>query len=71
MLAINPETLHDELSGAKKIIEKWLAKLDAGLPAMDQPGDEEQLEMLMREFCGEMRVCAGKCANVAEVLSGD
>jgi vacuolar-type H+-ATPase subunit E/Vma4 len=71
MLTVNPETIHDELTGAKKIIEKWLAKLDEGLPAVDQPGDEEALDMLMREFVGELRVCAGKCANVAEVLSGD
>lgn len=70
-LAINPDTLHDELTGAKKIIEKWLAVLDKGLPVVDQPGDEEQLEMLIREFCGEMRVCAGKTANVAEILSDD
>lgn len=70
-LAINPETIHDELTGAKKIIEKWLAQLDSGLPSVDEPGSEEQLESLMREFVGELRVCAGKCANVAEVLSGD
>lgn len=70
-LAINPDTIHDEMSGAKKIIEKWLAVFDAGLPAIDKPGDEEQLELLLREFCGEMRVCAGKCANLADVLSLD
>jgi hypothetical protein len=70
-LAINPETIHDELEGAKKIIDKWLAQLDAGLPMVDEPGNEEQLEALMREFVGELRVCAGKCANVAEVLAGD
>jgi hypothetical protein len=71
MLAINTETIHDELAGAKKIIEKWLETLDKGLPVIDEPGSEEQLELLMREFCGELRVCAGKCANLAEVLSGD
>ena len=70
-LSINPETIHDELSGAKKILDKWLAKLDEGLPVVDEPGSEEQLEAMMREFVGELRVCAGKCANVAEVLAGD
>ena len=71
MLTVNPEVIHDELLGAKKIIDKWLAKLDEGLPLLDEPGSEEQLELLMREFCGELRVCAGKCGNLAEVLSGD
>lgn len=71
MLTVNPETIHDELTGARKIIEKWLETLDRGLPVIDEPGSEERLELLMREFCGELRVCAGKCANLAEVLSGD
>lgn len=71
MLAINPETIHDELTSAKKIIDKWLTRLDAGLPLVDKPGGEEELEMLMREFCGELKVCALKTGGLAEVLSGD
>lgn len=71
MLPVNAETIHDELSGAKKILEKWLAQLDKGLPVVDEPGSEEQLGLLIHEMCGELRVCAGKCATLADVLLAD
>jgi hypothetical protein len=71
MLPVNPETITEELESAKKLIDKWILKMNEGLPVLDQPGNEDQLELLMREFCGELRIVAGKCANLAEVLSTD
>ena len=71
MLTVNPDVVVDELESTKKILDKWLVKFNKGLPVVDEPGSEEQLELLMREFCGELRICAGKCGNLAAVLLGD
>lgn len=71
MLTVNPDTIVEELEGTQKLIQKWINRLNSGLPAIDQPGAEEELELLMREFCGELRICAGKCANLSEVLLND
>lgn len=71
MLNVSPDTVVDELESTKKLLEKWIKTFNEGLPVLDKPGDEEQLEMLLREFCGELRVCAGKCGNLAEVVLGD
>lgn len=72
MLNVHPQTVVDELGSTKKLLEKWLARFENNeIPVVDQPGSEEQLELFVREFCGEMRVCAGKCANLAEILLGD
>lgn len=71
MLTVNPDTIVEELESTKKLLDKWILKLNEGLPVIDQPGGEEQLELLMREFCGELRICAGKCANLSEVLLND
>ena len=71
MLNVNPETVVSELEGSKAILEKWIKTFNEGLPVIDQPGSEQQLELLVREFCGELRVVAGKCGNLSEVVLGE
>lgn len=71
MLPVSPDLISEELESAKKTLEKWLEKVNAGLPVVDQPGDEHQLDLFVRELCGELRIVAGKCGNLAEVLLGD
>lgn len=71
MLNVNPDTVIEELQSAKKLLEKWISNFEQGLPVIDTPGSEEQLELLVRECCGELRVVAGKCGNLSEILLGD
>lgn len=71
MLTVSPDLIVDELESAKKILEKWIKKVNDGLPVIDEPGDQEQLSLLLRELTGELRICAGKCGNLAEVILGD
>ncbi len=70
MLNINPATIIDELNSTQKLVQKWVTKLE-NIPVVDEPGSEEQLELFIREFAGEMRVCASKCGTLAEILLGD
>jgi len=70
-LPVSPDLISSELESAKKILEKWIEKVNSGLPVIDEPGDDQQLDLLIRELCGELRVCAGKCGNLAEILLGD
>lgn len=71
MLTVSPDTVVEELESTKKLLDKWILKFNEGLPVVDQVGSEEQLELFIREFCGELRICAGKCGNLAEVLLND
>lgn len=64
MLPISSSLLREEIGGAKAILEKWEKKLEAGLPMTEQPGSQESLESFIREMCGELVICAGKCENI-------
>lgn len=71
MLNVSSDTVISELESAKKLLEKWISTFEQGLPVVDAPGSEEQLELLLRECCGELKVVAGKCGNLSEILLGD
>ena len=71
MLPVGPDLISSELDSAKKILEKWIERVNAGMPVIDQPGNDHQLELFVQELCGELRIVAGKCGNLAEVLLGD
>lgn len=71
MLNVNPDTVVEELESAKKLLDKWITKFNSGLPAIDEPGSDQALELLLREFCGELRIVAGKCGNMADVVLGE
>jgi hypothetical protein len=71
MLPVSPDLITAELEGAVKILERWVGALNAGLPSIDCPGSEQQLLVVVREMCGELRIVAGKCGNLAEVLTDD
>lgn len=69
MLPISTDVVRSELEGVKSIIEKWLARLDQGIPGVEVPAPEDRTEAFLRELCGELMVSAGKCENVASILS--
>jgi hypothetical protein len=71
MLNVSLDTVHDELESSKKIIDIWLERLSRGLPVIDVPGSETQLDQLIRELCSDLRVVAGKCGNLSEILLED
>jgi hypothetical protein len=72
MLPISREVLIKELETAKDYLDKWLQKVEAGIPGIDIPASgsaENHIEDFVREFCGEMRVVSGKCDTLSEVMS--
>jgi hypothetical protein len=71
-LPINPENIHDELESIKKLVDYWESRLKKEpLPGIDIPtsNSEEQLECLLRQMTGELLFIAGKCNNLAVILS--
>lgn len=67
-LPISPDVLHNELEGARSILEKWVKLVGDGLPCIDQPGNPEQLDQLIRELVGELQIVSGRCDTLVEVL---
>lgn len=70
MLPVSPPVILQELASVKDVIAKWVEAIAQGVPFVDKPGTEEELERYMRELCGELLLVAGKCSTLAEVLYG-
>lgn len=68
MLAISSRVLLTEVQTAKAILTKWEESIQTGVPAVDLPAPPDRLEDWLREFCGEVRVVAGKMDVLAEIL---
>lgn len=72
MLTVHPQTILEEMKSTQKILAKWIELIEnKQMPAVDLPAGEEALDDFVREMCGELRVCAGKCGNLADVLLAD
>lgn len=71
MMTISRDVLLKELETAREYLDKWIAKVNEGIPGIDIPasGDsEEHIDNFVRELCGELRIISGKCDNLAEVV---
>lgn len=70
-LPITPDNLHTELEHIEATVKKWREFIGKGIPGIDQPTQdaEVKLDAFLRQFTGEMFYIAGKCQNMAVVLS--
>jgi hypothetical protein len=71
MMTISRDVLLKELETAREYLDKWITKVNEGIPGIDIPaaGDaEEHIDVFVRELCGELRIISGKCDNLAEVV---
>jgi len=71
-LPITPDNLHTELEHVEAIVRKWREFIgNKGIPGIDAPAQdaEAKLDAFIRQFTGEMFYVAGKCQNVAVVMS--
>lgn len=68
MLPVEQDLIRSELVGTKEILEKWISRVEAGLPMLDQPGTEQALDDFIRALCGELLVAAGRCETLSAVL---
>lgn len=67
-LPITPDTLHNEVESAGKILTAIQGRL-GDIPGVDSPGSEEQTVEFLREVCGELMVAANKCQGLASILA--
>ena len=71
MLPISREVLLKELETARDYLNKWLQKVNEGIPGIDIPASgsaEDHLEEFVRELCGELRIVSGKCDTLSDVV---
>lgn len=70
-LPVHPDHVHEELESVEKIVGKWRARVNDGIVGIDLPGAdaEEKLEAFLRELTGELYFVAGKCHNLATILT--
>lgn len=70
-LPVTSEVLLAEMTSAKAIIEAWITRVNEGIPCVDLPASEDQLENFLRSFCGELLIVSHKCESLSNVLSGE
>ena len=71
MLTVSSEVLIAELKTAQDYLAKWVSAVEQGIPGIDTPAtgtSDENLEAFIRELCGELRVVAGKCDSLSEIV---
>lgn len=69
MTALDTNTILQEVDSIKVLIDKWVAKLEKGLPSVDTPGTVMDLGLLLEKLIGELRLVSGKSMNLAEILA--
>lgn len=70
-LPVSGSVMVSEMKGVVSILEKWITEVESGLPGIDVPGSEENLEDKMRTLCGELMVCSGKCETLVAAITGE
>jgi hypothetical protein len=73
MLPLSQQALLTELESAKTLLDKWIEKVEAGIPGVDVPmtGNMpagERLDVWLVELMGELQLVSGKTANIAQIL---
>lgn len=70
MLKTSPTVAMDEMIGIEKMIQHWIVRLKEGIPVLTFTARDEDLEMYMTQWVGDLRILAGKADNLADILSG-
>ena len=72
IIPVSLELIADELKGVRAIADKWISKIEAGVPgitaAVVDPNNNFDLEDFIRELCGELLVASGKCETLSSVV---
>lgn len=73
MIPIASQTLLDEMSSIKVIVDKWVEKVAAGVPGTDTipsgMDSGQRLDVWITELVGELRLVSGKTENIAQIIS--
>lgn len=71
-LPVNPDTIVDELKSCHALLGKWIEQIGTrGLPVIDTPGAEEQLDDVLKEFCGETLLISRKLEALSEIVESN
>lgn len=70
MIPISPTIAIDEMVGIQKIVEKWIERVKEGIPTLNFEARDEDFELFMKQWVGELRILSGIGDNLADVLSG-
>lgn len=74
MLPISSPALLQELTTARDLLDKWVEKVQAGIPGVDVPmtGNSpagDRLDVWLFELMGELQLVSGKTANIVSILN--
>lgn len=68
MIPLSTAVIKEEIDLAMRILTKWQNKINEGIPGVDIPAHEDQIEAWCREFGWEIHLVSKKLDNLAEVV---
>jgi hypothetical protein len=73
VLPVSTPVILAELKSARKILTKWIKKIEAeGIPGVDgAPAPQETIDDYLRELEGELLMISGKTSVLSNVLNGE
>ena len=71
MLPVSREVIISQMTASRDILTKWIGKVDEGIPAVDIPAPQEELENFLRALCGELLIVSGSTEVLSNVLNGE
>ena len=74
MLPLSTPVILTELETMKVVLEKWIEKVQAGVPGVDVPmsgmtAPGDRIDVWLNELIGELRLVSGKSHNISEILA--
>jgi hypothetical protein len=71
-LPVSPDTIYDELKSCHALLGKWIERIGVkGLPGLDLPGGDDQLDDALKEFCGETLLVSRKLEALSEIVESN
>lgn len=67
MFPLSTTVLCDQLAMMKKITDRWNDILTQGIPGVDRPTNDEEVEMFLTQLYGEMRSLSDMASSLSEI----
>lgn len=70
MMPISKPVLIEEIEFSIRLLERWKASLEEGIPEEELPATEGAMDSYFYGMCGELALISDKLATLARLLSG-
>ena len=67
-MRIEADTLFNEIEQVRDLLQKWMTRIEAGVPEDEIPAEEQNAAVWRYQLRGEVQLCAERLAALVDVL---